>query len=752
MKIVGLVSGGKDSIFSLMECKRLGHEIICLAHLTPPTNIEELDSWMFQSVGSNLAQMMGECFQLPIYIETIKGKSNTNSNSNNLAYETTTENDEVEDLFRLIQKVKSHHPDIEGISTGAILSDYQRLRVENVCQRHNLVSFAYLWQRDQSELLDQIIKSGLKAILVKVAGMGLDPHKHLNKELSLLQTQLSVLNQKYGVHVCGEGGEYETITLDCPLFKKRIVIDESEIIIHSDDYFAPVGFLRVKKFHLEDKKNDSNNILEEQTNILEHSNLNKDDNDDNNNNVKNINQIKVSRLEKNYDLLENIIVKNENDGYQNNKDEEEYCFIEKGFRVNDQAYAIVTCGSCSVLSNSNDPSDYVKQETNKALLKLKDILESKCSGMKIDNVEIIWLYISDLKYFSLINSIYISHMPKLPPSRICVELKQNCLIKIICFSNSKSRQKTIHVQSISHWAPASIGPYSQAVKSGNQIIHTAGSIALDSSLMKLINTTGLDNEQIIRAQTVKCLENLEPVITVITQNPAVTGEEFLLKNILRAEIYLLHSSNDEIFSTYILEEWIKWTKKTDPWPKSKCTPLIFSVSRLPRDSSVEISLSLLPFCNLQNSDNDSVDNEDIVNYSNSNSYLSLENLRLNFITETIKVSNQINIQEMIVIDKVLTNESYNNNIIKQLFIEEVSRIQNFVKQYEKLLSIKIFHHNSISESQIINYLNQNQNQLFPFQENLLFIPIEGIFSVNEENNNYSLIFPIFVFQIQFTLE
>ena len=32
------------------------------------------------------------------------------------------------------------------------------------------------------------------------------------------------LSKKYGVHVCGEGGEYETFTLDCPLFKKKIIV------------------------------------------------------------------------------------------------------------------------------------------------------------------------------------------------------------------------------------------------------------------------------------------------------------------------------------------------------------------------------------------------------------------------------------------------------------------------------------------------------------------------------------------------
>jgi diphthine-ammonia ligase len=40
--------------------------------------------------------------------------------------------DEVEYLFDLLVKVKDKHPNVKGVSCGAILSDYQRNRVENV--------------------------------------------------------------------------------------------------------------------------------------------------------------------------------------------------------------------------------------------------------------------------------------------------------------------------------------------------------------------------------------------------------------------------------------------------------------------------------------------------------------------------------------------------------------------------------------------------------------------------------------------
>lgn len=68
-----------------------------------------------------------------------------------------------------------------------------------------------------------------------------------------LQPYLIELNRKFGVNVCGEGGEYETLVLDCPLFQRRINIIESERIIHSSDAFAPVGYLNIKNATLEAK-------------------------------------------------------------------------------------------------------------------------------------------------------------------------------------------------------------------------------------------------------------------------------------------------------------------------------------------------------------------------------------------------------------------------------------------------------------------------------------------------------------------
>uniref|UniRef100_A0A914VL11 Diphthine--ammonia ligase n=1 Tax=Plectus sambesii TaxID=2011161 RepID=A0A914VL11_9BILA len=248
MKVVGLVSGGKDSCFNLMKCVEHGHEIVCLANLYPPPGKDELDSYMYQTVGHDAIQAYGEAMGMPLYRREITGTPLAKDSE----YE-KTEADEVEDLYELLVEVQAKHPDVKGVSAGAIFSNYQKVRVENVCERLGLTPLCFLWEREQSALMAEMIAAGVNAILIKVAAMGLDPQKHLGLTLPQILPHLNAMNDKYGLNVCGEGGEFESFVLDCPLFKKRIVIDDQQIVIHSDDAFAKVGYLRLNKFHLEEK-------------------------------------------------------------------------------------------------------------------------------------------------------------------------------------------------------------------------------------------------------------------------------------------------------------------------------------------------------------------------------------------------------------------------------------------------------------------------------------------------------------------
>ena len=78
---------------------------------------------------------------------------------------------------------------------------------------------------------------------------------------------------------------------------------------------------------------------------------------------------------------------------------------------------------------------------------------------------------------------YVSNFVINPPIRVCVETPIKAKVSLSAIGN-KSPIKTMHVQSISHWAPANIGPYSQATLVDN-ILHVAGQIGLIPGSMDL---------------------------------------------------------------------------------------------------------------------------------------------------------------------------------------------------------------------------------------------------------------------------
>ncbi|CAF1624064.1 unnamed protein product [Adineta ricciae] len=236
MRVVALISGGKDSTYNMIECVRHGHEIIALANLHPKEDIDELDSYMYQSVGHEIIDLIAKAMNLPLYRAEIKGDAQTTDKE----YHQPVTGDEDKHA-------------VEAVSVGAIFSEYQNNRVANVCQRLNLQVLAYLWQRNQHELLNEMINANVQAILIKTAALGLHPRKHLGKTIAEMRPILEELAEKYGINVCGEGGEFETLTLDCSLFKQRIVLDQVKTIVSSSDPIAPVGYLKIESAHLEPK-------------------------------------------------------------------------------------------------------------------------------------------------------------------------------------------------------------------------------------------------------------------------------------------------------------------------------------------------------------------------------------------------------------------------------------------------------------------------------------------------------------------
>lgn len=247
MKVVALISGGKDSCYNMCKCVDDGHEIVALANLYSLSG-DEVDSFMYQTVGHEAIQAYSEAMELPLYRRIIEGKPV------NQEYEYSKQDgDEVEDLYELLVHIRTNGIDFDAISVGAIHSNYQANRAQDICHRLGITMLSYLWGRDQVELLQEMIDYGIEAILIKVAVIGLDS-KHLGKSLKDIQPTLLLLKDKFQINVCGEGGEFESLTLDCPLFKtKKLLLEEYQVILHSNDAFAPVYYLKPTKISLKNK-------------------------------------------------------------------------------------------------------------------------------------------------------------------------------------------------------------------------------------------------------------------------------------------------------------------------------------------------------------------------------------------------------------------------------------------------------------------------------------------------------------------
>lgn len=218
MDFVGLISGGKDSIYSIVELVRLGHRLVCVANLHPPSAAtEELDSMMLQTVGWSHVPSIARALGVPLLSRATSGCASRTG----LRYgmRAPAGEDEVEDLAALLRDVLAAFPSVRGVSSGAIASDYQRHRVESISARLGLLALAPLWARAPRALLDDMVDSGVVARIIKVAaGPALPPHATLGRTIGELLPRLDVAAARWGVHVAGEGGEYETLVFDAPVF------------------------------------------------------------------------------------------------------------------------------------------------------------------------------------------------------------------------------------------------------------------------------------------------------------------------------------------------------------------------------------------------------------------------------------------------------------------------------------------------------------------------------------------------------
>lgn len=205
MKLAALLSGGKDSLFALYMMKKQGHEITHVLTMVPGRE----DSYMFHHPNVHLTAMQAELMNIPRITGRTKGEKEK----------------ELEDLERLISKLKGK---ADGVVTGALYSNYQKERIDAIAKKLGMKSEAPLWNIDLVQYWELLLKNGFEIIITAVAAEGLD-EKWLGRKIDEKAVlELIEISKKNKINIAGEGGEFETFVLDCPLFSKKIEIIEAK--------------------------------------------------------------------------------------------------------------------------------------------------------------------------------------------------------------------------------------------------------------------------------------------------------------------------------------------------------------------------------------------------------------------------------------------------------------------------------------------------------------------------------------------
>jgi len=203
MKSAILFSGGKDSTYAAYLAKQAGEEIVCLISLFSKNK----NSYMFHTPSIKQVKKQAKVMNIPLMTSKTKGEKEK----------------ELIDLEKAIAKAKSRFG-FDTLVTGALYSEYQASRIQQICDKLNLKCLNPLWHKDEIEYLKELVDNGFKVIITGVFAYPLD-ESWLGRIIdNNFIAEASQLKDKYKIHAAGEGGEFETFVLNCPLFKKELIV------------------------------------------------------------------------------------------------------------------------------------------------------------------------------------------------------------------------------------------------------------------------------------------------------------------------------------------------------------------------------------------------------------------------------------------------------------------------------------------------------------------------------------------------
>ncbi len=199
MRVAILSSGGKDSAAAWWWAMCKGWDVVALVTM----RVVSGDSMMFQVPGTEIVQHQAKLANVSWLSIDTEGQEEL----------------EITDLENHISELE-----IDALVCGALRSDYQKSRIERMCQRLGIISYTPLWHQSGLAHISGLVKHGFGVMITSVACDGLD-QTWIGKILDEKSLESMIeLSKQYRFNVDGEGGEYETLVVHGPHFEGQIVV------------------------------------------------------------------------------------------------------------------------------------------------------------------------------------------------------------------------------------------------------------------------------------------------------------------------------------------------------------------------------------------------------------------------------------------------------------------------------------------------------------------------------------------------
>ena len=229
MDVAILYSGGKDSTFAIQHAKEKGWNIKYLISVKPTRK----DCFLFHFAAVEHTKEFSKMLQIPHF------------------YVSCSVADPVKEaniVKKVVEKNQKKMKVDAVILGGTGLQETQLKSIQNALSPLKVEAFASHAGEEHDLVMEQMLNNGYEIMITQIASDGLKDWlgKKITKENF---PQLKKDSVKYGFHIGFEGGYADTLVTDCPLFSRKMVVDDVSLIFE-DNY---CGHAVINKHHMQSK-------------------------------------------------------------------------------------------------------------------------------------------------------------------------------------------------------------------------------------------------------------------------------------------------------------------------------------------------------------------------------------------------------------------------------------------------------------------------------------------------------------------